>query len=190
MKHADRYSPLLVTLHWALAIAIIGSLVYGFTLLGRTPNLDTAKVELLRPHMALGMAVGMLTLLRLLIRLLTQRPQPAASSSALELRLAAFVHAGLYLFVLGMVASGFVTALEAGLPDIVFGRSGAPLPADFKRVAAKIAHTWIGVGLVALIAIHGGAALHHHVVRRDHQLRRMWFARSGAPSDDDRARKG
>ncbi|MBM3529390.1 MAG: hypothetical protein FJX62_14970 [Alphaproteobacteria bacterium] len=31
--------------------------------------------------------------------------------------------------------------------------------------------------LVALLALHVGAALYHHFVRRDGLLRRMWFGK-------------
>ncbi len=34
-------------------------------------------------------------------------------------------------------------------------------------------HRWLGFALIGLLAIHIGAALHHHFIRRDDTLRRM-----------------
>lgn len=66
-----RYHPLLVLLNRALALVIMGSLGYRFIVLGSSTNADPAKVGLLRPHMALGMAIGAMTLLRLVVRIVT-----------------------------------------------------------------------------------------------------------------------
>ncbi|MBL0088930.1 MAG: cytochrome b/b6 domain-containing protein [Ideonella sp.] len=174
-KTVHSYHPLLVLLHWALALVIVGSLCYGFFVLGPTTNADPSKVDLLRPHMAIGMAIGALTLLRLVVRIFTSKPQATTSAGAAQVRLAGAVHVGLYVIVLGMVASGFAIAIAAGLPDIVFARSGAPLPADFSRFTARTMHAVLGLALVALLALHVGAALVHQFVRRDAVIRRMWF---------------
>jgi cytochrome b561 len=55
----------------------------------------------------------------------------------------------------------------APLPDLV--PTSEPL---FRRLTAV--HRWLADGLVALVALHAGAALGHHLVRRDDSLARMW----------------
>ncbi len=47
---------------------------------------------------------------------------------------------GLYLPVFAMAASGMATALQAGLPEIIFAGSGAPLPESFAAYPARQAH--------------------------------------------------
>jgi cytochrome b561 len=49
-------------------------------------------------------------------------------------------HIGLYLLVFAMAASGMATALQAGLPEIIFAGSGAPLPESFAAYPARQAH--------------------------------------------------
>ncbi len=63
----------------------------------------------------------------------------------------------------------------AGLPDIVFGGSGDPLPASFEAFSARTVHGLLAWVLGALIAAHVLAALYHHFVRKDGLLKRMWY---------------
>ena len=48
MQHASRYHPLLVTLHWLLAILILAALIVGFFLLAAMPDTDPQKIGILR----------------------------------------------------------------------------------------------------------------------------------------------
>ena len=43
MKQVSRYHPLLVTLHWVLAVLIIAALVMGFFVLAAMPNVDPLR---------------------------------------------------------------------------------------------------------------------------------------------------
>jgi cytochrome b561 len=76
-----------------------------------------------------------------------------------------------------MVGTGFATGLAAGLPEIVFAGSGAPLPQSFAAYPSFQAHFWLATLLLGFIILHVGAALHHQFVRRDGLLRRMGFGR-------------
>jgi cytochrome b561 len=170
MTPASRYHPLLVVLHWLLAILILAALAVGFFGLAAMPNADPAKIAVLRWHMAGGMLILALMLVRLVVRLVTAKPAPAN-------RLASLVHYGFYLLVVLMVGTGFATGLLAGLPDIVFAQSGAPLPATFAVYPTFQAHFWLATLLAAFIVLHVLAALHHQLVQRDGLLRRMGLGR-------------
>ena len=170
MKLASRYHPLLVTLHWLLAVLILLALAVGFLGLAAMENADPRKVTVLRWHMAGGMLILALMIIRLVVRLATAKPAPAN-------RLAPVVHWGFYLLVVLMVGTGFATGLAAGLPEIVFAGSGAPLPQSFAAFPTWVAHFWLATLLLGFIVLHVGAALHHQLVRRDGLLRRMGFGR-------------
>lgn len=75
-----------------------------------------------------------------------------------------------------MAGSGLATANMAGLPEIVFGGSGA-LPATFDDLPPRIAHGVLGAILTLLIAGHVAAFIYHQFVRKDHLFSRMWFGR-------------
>ena len=67
MKRVSRYHPLLVTLHWALALLIIAALALGFFGLAATPNSDLQKIGVLRLHMAGGMLILALMVVRFIV---------------------------------------------------------------------------------------------------------------------------
>lgn len=170
-----RYHPLLVALHWILALMIAVALIMGGFVLSEMPNDDPFKVTGLRAHMTAGMAIGALMLIRLVTRLFTAKPPHADIGNPLLNTLGIATHWLFYLLVLGMVASGIGISISAGLPDIVFGGSGDPLPEDFYAYPPRIAHGIIATLLALLVVAHVGAFLYHQFVRKDGLFARMWF---------------
>lgn len=170
-----RYHPLLVTLHWLLAVLIITSLIMGSQVLAKTPNDDPFKLTSLAMHMSVGILILALMLFRLVLRMRTRRPPEADIGNAMLNKGASLAHWLFYLVVIAMCASGIGISILAGLPDIVFGGSGDPLPASFDQFAPRVAHGILAWVLTVLIAGHFLAALYHHFVRKDGLLKRMWY---------------
>lgn len=173
----SRYHPALVALHWFLAAFIALALGLGMFVLKAIPNSSPQKIEALRAHMIGAGVILVLTSLRFAIRMLSARPEPATAGNPLLDRIAAISHYGFYVLVAGMVITGLATALLAGLPAIVFGGSGAPLPESFAVFPTRVVHGVIAKLFIALISLHVLAALWHQFVRRDGLLRRMGFGR-------------
>jgi cytochrome b561 len=173
----SRYHPALVVLHWFLAVLLLFALAMGTLALKEIPNAAPEKLFALRGHMIAGVAILALMLVRLGVRLWLPRPPPAATGHRSLDRLAIAVHYAFYALVLLMAASGFATAVQAGLPDIVFGGSGAPLPESFWAYRPRFVHAVIAKLLIALVALHIAGALYHQFIRRDGLLGRMWFGR-------------
>jgi cytochrome b561 len=176
-KQVSRYHPLLVALHWLIAAMIVGLLCIGFFRLAQMSNTDPHKVAVLRLHMAGGMSVLALMLVRAAVRLFTARPRDARTGYAFADRLASLSHYASYVLVVLMVATGYATALKAGLPEIVFGNSGGPLPPRFDVYPTFTAHWIVALLLVGLVALHTFAALYHQFVRKDGLFQRMSFGR-------------
>jgi cytochrome b561 len=164
-----------VALHWLLAVLVVFMLVMGMTSLAELPNSSPDKVFALRGHMVIGVAILALTLVRLVVRLSARKPPPATTGRPLLDRAAVLAHYGLYALVILMAASGLATALSAGLPDIVFGGSGKPLPESFAAYPARAVHGIVASLLALLIIVHVLAAFYHQFIRRDGLLRRMSF---------------
>lgn len=171
-----RYHPFLVALHWLLALMIIVALVMGSQVLAALPNDSPDKMFSLRAHMSIGIIIGVLMLARLIIRHSTTRPAKADSGNALLNTGARLAHLGLYLLVFAMVVSGIGISVLAGLPDIVFFGSGAPLPDSFEG-APRAAHGVLSkvLGVVILAHIIGWA--YHQFVLKDGLIRRMMFGK-------------
>jgi cytochrome b561 len=179
MVTPDRYHPLLAALHWLLAALIVAALIVGYFPLAATPNSDPQKIGVLELHMAGGMLILALMIVRFVVRMATSRPAAAATGFPILDRLAPIAHYGFYLLVLLMAATGLSTAILAGLNRIVFQASGEPLPPSFKIYPTFVAHSYFALLLVGLIVLHVLAALYHQFIRKDGLLRRMSFGRRG-----------
>jgi cytochrome b561 len=173
----SRYHPLLVLLHWLLAVLIIAMLCIGFIVLEPMPNIDPQKIDILLIHMSVGMLIFALMVVRFVVRLRTSRPAPATTGSQLLDRLAPVTHYGFYVPVLLMAGSGYATAIFAGLNKSVFQHSGEPLPESFEIYPSFVAHGYVALLLAGFVILHALAALYHQFVRKDGLLRRMWFGR-------------
>ena len=173
----QRYHPLLVALHWLMALMIIMALAAGGLVLANMPPDSPDKVQGLAGHMTVGMAIGVLLLVRLLTRLRSTPPPHAQTGNDLLDRLGRWTHWGFYLLIAGMVLSGLTTAMGLSLFPIVFGGTEDALPAELATFAPRIAHGIISKLLAALIALHIAAAVYHQFILKDGLLRRMWFGK-------------
>ncbi|MDU8927822.1 cytochrome b [Alisedimentitalea sp. MJ-SS2] len=170
----SRYHPLLVALHWLLAIAILVALFMGTFSLAETPNSDPNKIFGLRGHMSVGISILVLMLIRVITRFASTRPPKVETGNALIDTAGSVAHVGLYVLVFAMCISGLALANLAGLPGIVFGGYGT-LPADFSEYGPRAVHGIIAKLLMALVLLHVAGALYHQFIRKDGLIRRMWF---------------
>jgi len=176
MTMVSRYHPLLVVLHWAMALLIIAALALGALVMVKIPNTDPMKFEALRSHMAGGMVILGLMLIRLLIRARSAHPAPASAGHPILDWLAWASHRVFYVTVVAMASSGIIMALQTGLFDAVFFGHGS-LPADLWVFPIRSVHYALSRLLMTLIAVHIVAALYHAFVLRDGLLKRMFFGR-------------
>jgi cytochrome b561 len=139
MARPSRYHPLLVTLHWLLAVLIIAALALGALAMAPMPNTDPMKIDALRHHMVGGGLIVTLMLVRLAVRTRTSRPALAHTGSLLLDRLAWVSHRLFYVVVLGMAATGLGLALQSGALAILCRDDGS-LPADFWIYSLRAVH--------------------------------------------------
>ena len=131
----------------------------------------------LKMHMTVGLVILVLMLVRLLVRIKTQKPPRADIGHPALNKMAVGAHHMLYLVVVAVAVSGVGISIAAGLPEIIFGGSAAPLPADFNDLLPRKAHGVLVLVLKLLIAGHLLAALYHQFVRKDSLFSRMWFGK-------------
>jgi cytochrome b561 len=164
-----RYGSVAIAIHWLTAVAIAFVFIAGFAAANTT---DPARLpEILVIHVSLGLLVFALTLLRIVWWLAAdRRPAPLENQPAWQEGLAWLVHRAIYLIIVLMASSGIATIVLSGaIPHLL---AGEPLP-DFSSLVPRIAHGVMARLLLALLALHIGAALYHQFVRRDHLLGRM-----------------
>lgn len=176
MSEVKRYHPALISLHWLLAVAILGMFVLGFFVLDEMKSTDLQKPGWSIVHIIAGLAILVLTIVRLMVRIRTPKPAPIVTGKPLADKLATAVHHLLYTLTVLTVLAGLTLAFSADLFAILFSHSGT-LPKDYEDYVAHDIHGLLANGLMAVIALHVAAALHHQFMLKDNIMARMSLLR-------------
>ena len=169
-----KYHPILVTLHWLLAIMIGMQLGFGYFFVGSIPNTDPDKLEALAGHMGFGTIIIVIMFIRLITRFFTSHPEPAASQLEGVGKLRTPVHRLLYLVIFVTALSGWFTGyLIAHLYEV----PGNILPADFAQYPTRVIHVWMALVLFLLVVLHIAAAIKEHATGDKSVLARMGFGK-------------
>ncbi len=181
--HGPGYSTLAIALHWLIAALVLANLAGGFLasdLLGSPLPADRALgLRLIRLHQSFGLAILLLSLLRLGLRLVEGFPPLPAHMTPTERRLARGTHWGFHLLLLAIPFAGWamVSARPGELPTLWFGLLAWPrLPTGTDpglATAAGEAHEALAIGAILLVALHVAGALKHQLLDRDDVLARM-----------------
>ncbi len=161
--------------HWLTAALIFIQIPLGFY--AKSLGLSPLKIDVFVWHKSVGMLVLLLVVARLLWRIKNSIPAPL-TSNRLHLMLASGVHGMLYVLMLALPLSGWLTASASMFPTKLFWL--IPLPAlvspdsATKTLAADIHSACVYI-TIAVLLLHISAALWHHFVARDSALKRMWF---------------
>lgn len=167
-----RYSGVAIAFHWVIALFVIVNIAVGI-LHEPVPALGAWMPG----HKAIGITVLFLTLGRLAWRLAHRPPPLPAETKAWERGVAHATHWTLYALLLAMPITGWlmVSGAEKRRPLTWFGAFDIPyLPVS--RAAGGFggdAHGVLGWLMLALVVLHVGAALRHHLILRDTVLLRM-----------------
>lgn len=160
-------------LHWLVVVLVVVQVVLG----ARADELPVGleRLKLLATHKSIGMTVLMLMLARLLWRLANPTPRPVPGPRWLR-TLSQATHWGFYGLLIAVPVSGWILSSASNLSVGWFGVFTWPdlVGADRSRAEfAKEVHEALVATLLAVVALHAGAALTHHFVWHDEVLVRM-----------------
>jgi cytochrome b561 len=171
------WGPVSRGLHWAMAALILFQLGFGVAMVRQDDAL--VRFAWTQIHKSFGAVVFALALARILWRL-SNRARPSLKAPRWQARAARVSHTLLYVGMVAMPLSGWVMASAAptqdllGIENRVFGGPALPdpwVPGDAGvEAVARAVHVGVAVGLALVLAVHVGAALWHHAVRRDRVL--------------------
>ncbi len=171
VEPAARYDGVSILLHWLTAALVVILWTLGQTIdffPRGAPKIDARSV-----HISLGVALGIILLVRMLWRANAGRRLPLANSGWLGVT-AKVVHYGLYLLVGVTVVLGIFNAWQRG--DVLFNLYTIPklVPGDLalKRTIENLHGDFADLVLI-IAGLHAAAALAHHYLLRDRVLRRM-----------------
>ena len=182
------YGSLARRLHWSVAILFLCAYCAVYYRHWFTDSDTTANWVALQLHLSFGITTAVFVLLRLIWTFRDQRPGPAAGPRWQQSS-AKLMHRLLYFFMIAMPLTGY---LGTGVAVDFFGLLTIPkfadtplyrilvtemLQLDWESFEAPVDffHKQSGAWLVwVLIALHAGAALYHHFVKRDEVMLRMF----------------
>ncbi len=168
------YTPVAKSLHWLMALLILGLLALG-TYMSELP-LSPQKLELYAWHKWTGVTVFLLVWLRLAWRV-AHRPPGLPASLSPRMRLVAHAgHAALYVLMVLIPLSGWLMSSAKGFQTVWFGVLPIPDLIGKYRLLGEIlqqVHEALSSLLMLTLAGHVAAALWHHFVLKDDTLRRM-----------------
>jgi cytochrome b561 len=182
-----RYGNVAMTLHWLIALLIIGNLCSGIWFGEFMDRHDPLRFTVIQIHKSFGLTILMLSLIRLGWRLINPVPALPPAMGRLMRFLARGTHFLFYFLIIAIPLSGWliVSSSPTGVPTLYFFLFHWPNLPFFNGMlrADKVnytetfatAHIIMAYLTIALLFLHVGAALYHHFIRRDNVLRRMWF---------------
>jgi cytochrome b561 len=172
----ERYGLVAVVFHWLMALLVLGLLALGLYMTALPDvGFDKKKITLIVWHKEYGVLVLVLVAARIAWRFRGPLPhlEPAPDWQKIAAR---FVHLCLYASMIALPVTGWLMSSASALPVSFFGLANLPdlLPRDDWLFRGFLAiHKWLAYGLMALLALHAGAALWHHFVDRDATLKKM-----------------
>ena len=181
MDAPKRYHPIHVTLHWLVALGVFVDIYLGvFVFPERGLSGFLFGVPLPTVHMAVGIAILVFLLIRLVLRYTVHRPSDALTGYKFLDVLAKGVHYGLYLSVLAVTVIGLVHSLQTQIFQTTFlgtqpnFNSPQSAPGGF-NIPLLTLHRLTAYLVAFLVGLHILAALYHQFIRRDNLLARMWY---------------
>ncbi|MEE2525235.1 cytochrome b [Hyphobacterium sp. HN65] len=188
MSAQNRYSTVALTLHWILAILLVGMVFFGWqaddaraALLAGDESVTLEEVLFLfNWHKTVGLLVIVLSLGRLGWRLTHPAPPLPDGMKPWERVVAKATHWAFYALMIGLPLGGWLAASTASDADtgLLFNMASLPIPAltgenESLHEIVAFMHSKGAWALLILLGLHVLAGLKHHFVDRDDVLARM-----------------
>jgi cytochrome b561 len=162
------------TIHWLMAVAILGMLAFGLYIEDMEPAMS--NLWMYSAHKSVGLILLTLVLLRLIWHRITPPPPILTKGVApWQLSLARAVHPALYLLMLAIPLTGWIASSASGLDVMIFDRwrvpSIAPVSEAWETTFFAL-HGILTKLLMGLLVLHAGGAILRHL-HGDRTLRRM-----------------
>jgi cytochrome b561 len=161
-------------LHWTVAALVLLMLPLGLVIANEWGG--PAQTFLYNLHKSIGATLIPLVIIRLAYRLTHPAPPLPDDLPALQRFAAHATHWALYVLILAQPIIGYIMTSAYPAPVPFFGLFNLPAiwPADRALSDALVlVHRNIGILIAIVAAMHIGAALYHHFVRKDGILARM-----------------
>lgn len=176
MKNTEQhYGWITISLHWLVALIIIGLFALGFWMvdLGYYDPWYKQGPDL---HRSIGIILFTLMVFRVIWKTVETKTQSLTSHSNFEKVAGSLTHKLLYLFVFVIMFSGYLISTADGRAIEVFEFFTVPSMGELftnQEDIAGLIHQYLAYAMIALVIIHALAAVKHHFIDKDNTLTRM-----------------
>lgn len=163
-------------LHWVVALVVLATIPAGLVMIQEGLGRGVQNTLFIF-HKNVGVLILLLMVVRIAYRAAVPAPALPGAVPLWQRRAARVSHTALYLLVVFMAVTGYVRVRAGGFPIEALDAMGVPtfVPrSDALAETAKAAHHYGRTALIAVIAVHVGAAAYHAGWRRDGVVARMW----------------
>jgi len=173
---AEPYSKRMVMVHWLTLALLVIAWYLGDTLVDERNERSATLVGYL-VHALVGGSVLMLTAMRMIYRSVDRMPQPA-SNSLIDM-MARGIHHWLYLLLVLIPLTGFMTLLTSRVGEALVTVNAKLLPEKFTgpSVISNVSHDLLMTALMVVVAIHVLGAAWHQFIMKDGLMGRMSLRR-------------
>jgi cytochrome b561 len=172
------YSPAARALHWLTVLMVTTMVPVGLFMTSRAERniWDGLTNALYSSHKLAGVLLLTLVIVRLAYRFMHGAPPDEPSIEPWQKLASHVTHWTLYALLLVVPILGWIGISLYPALDIfgLFKLPGLVAPNQPASSTVFFLHKLGAFALVALVAVHVGAALFHYFVRKDGVLRRMW----------------
>lgn len=171
-----QYSKRMVIVHWLSLALLVGAWLLGEELSEATEE-GMASIAAYVAHAAVGAAVLLFTLARLVFRSADGVPPPMGAT--LMDKVAKGIHHALYTLLILLPVSGTMTLLTSGAGKALLSGDATQLPTEavYEGVMALEVHEALVSVLILLVVVHVLGALKHQFVMKDGLMERMSLRR-------------
>ncbi|TNE58340.1 MAG: cytochrome b [Alphaproteobacteria bacterium] len=175
MSPNSSFDPVAKTLHWLMAVLMIGALIFGLIMEDAS---HAEKASLLQGHSGVGLTVFFLALFRIYWRRTHEPPALPAGMKSWELKLAKINAGLLYALMLYIPLMGFLHAATSVEEEVhPFGLFNVTALLPSSEGVTDIFHELHEIGaflLIAVVVLHAVAAFKHLIIDKDRVFQRMF----------------
>jgi len=175
MTRNNKFDKIQKLLHWSMAFLIILML---FALIGFANEMTIEEhKEMLIGHSSIGSIISILLLFRIIKRISKKSEIAQIRQPKWQVITAKIVHFCLYLSMILVPVTGYLTARLHELPVMAFGsfkiNASAHVYSESSFEFMRNTHEFSIILLISLLTIHISAAICHKVILKDNVLKAM-----------------
>jgi len=168
-----QYGRLAQLFHWLSALLIIVLWPLGYFMVRMQET--ATQTALYRVHVAIGLLVAVLTIVRVIWHFVDQTPEPPPGLTSINSKLFQWTHNFLYIFLLVLAASGVAMLLSSGLGLL----PGNVSPQAIDDSLPQLAHSQLSKIFLLLLVAHLAGVVRYQRTKGN-TLARMGIGSSAA----------